>query len=306
MTEHRTAWQRLRPVAGAAILLGCVVLFSAPLIRHGRQLLDYPWEFRWGWLAASMALMAGAFLLLPLAAARLLRGYGYRVPYVDVARIYFTAQMAKYIPGGGVWEAVGRSVLYRRAGISLIHGATAMLYETGLIILASGTVGSLAIARTLPPALAAAAIAATAGLTVTMLAWPQLPFRLLRATGVKRFRDIPMVTHGAVLQAFLLFLCFWVVAGLAFCLLLKGSVSNCPATPLTCVTTLAAGWTVGFLAIVTPGGLGIREGVLAFLLQPLFPVAVVAALVVLARVQWMTCEAFAFALFSLKGKFSHD
>jgi hypothetical protein len=44
---------------------------------------------------------------------------------------------------------------------------------------------------------------------------------------------------------------------------------------------------IGFLAIFTPGGIGVREGVLVFLLSSIFPLPVSTLISLLSRL-WMT------------------
>ena len=61
--------------------------------------------------------------------------------------------------------------------------------------------------------------------------------------------------------------------------------------PLTAIPALvgifAIAWVVGFLSFITPSGLGVREGVLGYLLSSLMPLPVALLLALLARV-WLT------------------
>ena len=60
----------------------------------------------------------------------------------------------------------------------------------------------------------------------------------------------------------------WVVGGVGFYLLIR-SLTNTPSTLVAVVLAIginAMGWDVGFLAILTPSGLGFREAAIAGLL----------------------------------------
>ena len=73
----------------------------------------------------------------------------------------------------------------------------------------------------------------------------------------------------------------WVVNGIGFYLLIKSFY----ATPLSLILPLtgafAVSWIIGFLSLITPSGLGIREGILTFLLGFYFPlpIAIIISLV---------------------------
>lgn len=299
----RRGWRR--PV-GWAILGVCVAVFAAVLVRNGNQIVAHEWHFV-GWrLGVSTFLLGAAFMLLPVASGVLLASYGHRLPFPLMARLYFTAQMAKYLPGGGVWGVLGRSALYAARRIPLEVTAAAMFYEAILIIMASGVCGSFTVARVLPMRIAGPAVIILALGVTLLLVWPDLPLAILRRLRLPFLRRLPAVATGALRRAFAVYLLFWFVSGAAFHLLLTGSVGSVTVHPLYCMTIFPAAWTVGFLAVVTPGGLGVREGTMVFLLTGLLPAPVAVAFALLARFQWMACEGFAFALAWIWRRCSHD
>ena len=74
--------------------------------------------------------------------------------------------------------------------------------------------------------------------------------------------------------------------GSAFALL---AASITPVTPqqfAALIATWAAAYVIGYLSLLTPGGLGVREGVMILLLAPLFP-APVPTIIALAARLWM-------------------
>jgi len=57
-----------------------------------------------------------------------------------------------------------------------------------------------------------------------------------------------------------------------------------------------AAWTVGFLSMITPAGLGVREGVLFILLRPIYPEAIALLIPVVFRMLVTGCEVLVVAV----------
>jgi uncharacterized membrane protein YbhN (UPF0104 family) len=75
-----------------------------------------------------------------------------------------------------------------------------------------------------------------------------------------RYRDLLIITGYWALS--------WIVGGVGFYLLIR-SLADAPTTIVAVVLAIginAIGWDVGFLAILTPSGLGFREAAIAGLL----------------------------------------
>ena len=78
----------------------------------------------------------------------------------------------------------------------------------------------------------------------------------------------------------------WLIMGSAFALL---AASFTPVTPqqfAALIATWAAAYVIGYLSMITPSGLGVREGVMILLLAPLFP-APIPTIIALAARLWM-------------------
>ena len=78
----------------------------------------------------------------------------------------------------------------------------------------------------------------------------------------------------------------WLGMGASFAALVRGVVPfGWEAAPYLIACWVAA-YTVGFLSILTPSGLGVREAAMTLLLAPLMPSAVAAVVAIVARL-WM-------------------
>jgi uncharacterized membrane protein YbhN (UPF0104 family) len=83
---------------------------------------------------------------------------------------------------------------------------------------------------------------------------------------------------------------FWVLAGLAFDVLIT-SLPGASVPWQQSMGALALAWLAGFLVIVLPAGLGVRESVLALLLSVSLPEGQAVVVAVLARLWWLCAEA---------------
>jgi uncharacterized membrane protein YbhN (UPF0104 family) len=143
-------------------------------------------------------------------------------------------------------------------------------------------------------------IALVAGL---MVVHPRILGRLFNWVGTRLQRpEIAWRYNYRVMIVLLsLYAATTAVTGLSLAAIVIGlgslEIANIPVV----VGSAAFAWTVGYISIVTPSGLGVREGVLAGLLAlvvPL-PVAIVASL--MFRLVSMGGESLAFAVFWFTG-----
>lgn len=86
------------------------------------------------------------------------------------------------------------------------------------------------------------------------------------------------------------YLLLWAFLGVAFFLFSK-SLTPVFTSQLPIVTgTYALAWSIGFLSIITPSGLGVREGVLSLLLTSVLPPATATLVALLSRLWTLSAE----------------
>lgn len=255
-------------------------------------------------LLAFLAVMC-AWLLSAWSWGRVLDAFGFRIPYDDVFIIYFKANLGKYLPGK-IWQIVGSA--YFAAGKGIPEGVA---ITTSLIGQAYSVLSGIS--------LFAAALVfgwVKLGHDVDLLfKWTALPILVLLLVIAFRpdfgqpflnrllrlFRRQEVVIKLSILRAaelFLLYLICWFLFGLGLWLF---SNALTPAKiglyiPLTAI--LAAAVAIGFLALFAPGGLGVREGVIALFLAsiPAFPTPLPSAIAVGYRIIMTIAEIIAFGL----------
>lgn len=86
------------------------------------------------------------------------------------------------------------------------------------------------------------------------------------------------------------YLLLWAFLGIAFFLFIK-SLTLVSTSQLPVVTgTYAVAWSIGFLSIITPSGLGVREGILSLLLTSVLPPATAMLVALLSRLWTLGAE----------------
>jgi uncharacterized membrane protein YbhN (UPF0104 family) len=220
-------------------------------------------------VVAALLLAMAALLTSMLMWRLLLAGLGSSVPVRVAARVLFVSQLGKHLPGS-VWPMLAQMELGRDHGVPRRRSATVFV----LMMLFSLATGLLLAASTLPFG-AATEIRGFrwAFLLIPLLvalAHPRvlnpLLGRLLRlARRPELERPLSGRTSALAASAGL---AQWVLYGVHAWLLAVGLGADPAATLPLAFGGFALAWCVGFLVVVTPAGLGVRELVLVAAFSP--------------------------------------
>jgi glycosyltransferase 2 family protein len=209
-----------------------------------------------------------------LAWRSLLRGLGASLDLHDAARVFFTGQIGKYIPGT-VWAYVAHAKLGREHGIPASRTTAASV----LFVVAHTATGAVVAGLVLPFATGDVShrfgwVALLAPLLLASL-HPRLVLPVLRMVHRVLGRGSPpeVVSGPAVVRALGWLTVTWMGYGMSMLLLLR-PVARADSHALlpAALGGFALAWTVGFIAagvlVVAPAGLGVREVVLLMVLGP--------------------------------------
>lgn len=248
------------------------------------------------WLRPNWALfvLSAVLLLLGFLASSLLWGRmvevlgGPRLGRIEACRIYFTANLGRYVPGK-VWQLAGLAYLARDAGVAVSTATAAAVLVQATSLGGATLVGAGALVGPARPWSGWGPWAA--GFLVLALGVALLPpvfrrgmalwFRLAGREAPDAFR--PDATFG--LRWIGLFAGNWILYGGAFWLLASSFGVGEPFVVLA--PAFAAAYVLGYLMIFAPAGLGVREGFLIAFLEPGLGAGAAAALAVVARL-WIT------------------
>ena len=250
------------------------------------EIVAYDWDLDYSALIIALSLMLAAAAFYAYLWKVILGGLGTPLSYRKSYRIFFLSQLGRYIPGK-VWGILGLVYLSDKEGVSkVISGASVMLQ-----LMLQVVSGLMVFAVTLP---FWESLDAVPGLNVLLLSVPA-GLILLHPAVVSRGVNLALRLTGQaeteltwsysyLLRQLGLWAGFWLVNGVAYHFLIRSIDSS----PLPRVFVLAGifsiAWVVGFVSLVTPAGLGVMEGTLAFLLSFYFPIHVATVIALWTRV----------------------
>ncbi len=289
------------------------LFFLAALIYFGyffkRSIADMP-PLNWSGdnavvILGTALLYALTISLMGLAWGLLLRDGGLYLPMRDVQTIYAISQFGKYLPGN-VGQHVGRVMMATSAGIPTALILSSMVIEMLWVAGVGAIVSTFSVIFFIgvPDArsqLSLNLVWLTVAAVLLMCA-PWLAIKTLNRLSPRLITKLigdGVVTlpsfQTALGVAFLVLLCFGV-----FGVVLKlhaemlFSVSGVGVFELTCL--FAAAWLAGFLVPGAPGGLGVRELTMVFLLSPVVGEAIAVGLGLTLRLTTTLGDLLAFLI----------
>lgn len=280
----KNKWRLLQGALGAVILY-----FLAIKVRKNWSELmaeKIEWHLRWEFIIASLIVTWAMYGFLIVGWRSVLHGWRQRLRIVDAARIWCLSSLGKYIPGK-VWSIAGMAVMAQRQGVSGA-AATGSAIIMQLIAIATGTIITFALIGTqlldeLWPgaSLGALVLAVVALLAVLALTSPSLTRRIGFVVG--RPDAVQPVEPESLAAGLFTNFTAWAGYGVALQLLLLGTLDNVSLDWATATGAFAASYLVGYLALIVPGGVGVREAILVMLLKPSIGLGPAAALAVASR-----------------------
>jgi uncharacterized membrane protein YbhN (UPF0104 family) len=247
-----------------------------------------PWA-----LAAHLGLMALTFLLLVCGWTYAVHSCGAPMSLREGAGTWLLANLGKYVPGK-VLMLAGRVELSRRTGIRPALGVTAMTLEHLMLLLAALPFTLWAFSQSAPmPSAVRLGGLLLLGLSAAILLRPALLLRLTNSALVRVGRDplatIPSSHHMFMLLA--IHLGAWTCYAAGGATLAHALHASDHVGAIDVGSAFVASWLLGFLSVVTPGGLGVREAALVLLLRPTLSLPQATGLALVARLTWTGVEA---------------
>ena len=282
---RRRVWRVIQVVL-TAIVVALVVRTLVEEWGAVRAALEHAHP-NWLALAASGVIVLATYALLIETWRVLLRGWQHDIPFVDAARIWTISNLGKYLPGK-VWSITALVVMTRQYGVSAAEGAATSVLLTLINTLVGFVVAIVAGAALLQ--LPAAAVAVVAALAVAVVATPAALPRIGVAAGRVLGRPIVLrpLPHRVLLISAVLTALAWTMYGIAFRLFVLGVLGSAPGALRDYVAVFAGSYLLGFIAIFSPAGVGVREGAMKFALERAGFALGPAWLVVVASRLWLT------------------
>lgn len=291
---HRGWWRWIQAIGGALV----VILVVRYLIANWDEVRQAPLDltFHPGWVAASLLVVLATYAILIESWRRMLAGWGPLLGWWESARVWVISSMGKYIPGR-IWAIAGMALLAQRRGVPpWAATASAILLQvvsiaTGALIV--GITGIAALEAKHPGSTVALWLllaGSVAGLAVVLS--PNVSgkwLRLVSPGGTERLTpSAAAVGFGIAANA-----TAWVTYGVALWLLARGVLPGAGLGLAEAIGGFAASYIAGFLFLLAPGGLGVRESVFVIMLEPRIGLANALALAAVSRLGMTAADVLA-------------
>lgn len=237
--------KRLLPVLKIVVTLAAVVFIVMAVARNARGIADLAIGLRTAPLALGFALTLAAIGTLSFLWAAVVKPGSATNPQLNLA--YAKANLIRYIPGN-VFGMGARVFFAAQLGIPKPVGAASLLTEGVFLLASTGALALLWLWPALAPVAIVGAPAVVAGLA-----------RLLgRRPAVPAPRRAALLTVGMYTYS----------AGLGFALAAFAAAAGLPLSVPTALGVFGLAWFLGYVSLLTPSGLGVREGTIVVALSP--------------------------------------
>jgi uncharacterized membrane protein YbhN (UPF0104 family) len=306
-----TDWRKsLFDIAKAAVAIIAVGFLAATVLEQATtiRLLIVQID-AWYLLLALIALVA-AFLLFPIPSLLFLRTKKSTLSYFSNGRAFFTSQLTKYLPGS-LWVYPTRALLIKNAGFSIGSASLALLFESGAFITTAFAVSLTSIATFPPPyrdwALWVGMLGALGLVGLALILIAPAPLQAWMSTRRKKKVLLPKRTTmsfglvlGTLAGTLLGLGTSWLLSGISLFLLLESVGAPVSASDIPFLAAIFSfAWAAGFIVVISPGGIGVRDVILAALLGTTYLAPIATLTILLSRILWTICELVLYALFTL-------
>lgn len=291
--NKKIAWKtELRKIVEIALIVIAFCYIARFIARGWPEIADRLRGARWSYLIAAAGLFWVFFIFRFAAWLMMLRFYKLRPKLTQAINIWFLSEFSRYVPGN-IWSFVGRIYLSEKAGLSKRKVAMTMALEVIYLVGASFIFAGLFFllkpdaVENIPrwPLLIIIPI-------VLLMIVPKLFERFMNMI-LARMKKEPIsidLSWQKILILLFLYIIAWGAYGLGSYLVLVGFVGSLESMAIWLVSAFVLAWLVGYLSIITPMGLGVREGIIVLMLGPLISWPIASFVAMATRVWLMIGE----------------
>jgi uncharacterized membrane protein YbhN (UPF0104 family) len=293
-------WLKWKSVLSFLIVIAIFYFLGRQFFNNYNELSQYQWEVRYQPFILSFIFLFGNYVLEAWIWKKLLELFDVNLSISKCFKIINLSQLGKYIPGK-FWIYMGQFYLGGKEGVS-----KGVILFSNFFLLILLTIGGMVV------------------FNISYLLWPNVQWGLalslwilivvvllmlhprisMRGVGIfKRWIRISVVQYPFVkiLYLFLWVIVDWMIYLLGFYLFLQSFYSVTFRELIIYAGIFSISSLLGLYSLITPGGLGVREGVQAYLMSMFVPVSMAIFISIFSRI-WMTLAEVGAAIFSLKIK----
>ena len=271
----------------AVVLLGAGYYLVRQIAPHWPEIRARQFAWQPGALVLGSGVVVLTLAVLVAAWITSLRWCAARISALDAAKVWFTSNLARFLPGG-VWQFASLAVMSSRYGVSPTVTTATVLLEQVVLLLTGLAVVAVFTPAVLQAAWWQGALAAGIVLGVMMLALPG------GRVGRWLARHIPSLSlvwsrlrAGQLLLFFMILIVPWLLYGTAFRLLAIGLLGPGSTPWGFSIAAFTGSYLAGVIAVFAPAGLFVREAALISVLTPVLGGGDAVILAIASRI-WLT------------------
>jgi len=271
------------------VLIGAGYYLYRQIAPHWQDIRARQFAWHPGALALGSAIVVLTLAVLLGAWITSLRWCTARISALDAAKVWFTSNLARFLPGG-VWQFASLAVMSSRYGVSPTVTTATVLLEQVVLLLTGLAVVAVLTPTVLHAAWWQGALVAGVVLGVLMLALPG------GRVGRWLSRHIPSLSlvwsqlrAAQLLLFFVILIVPWLLYGTAFRLLAIGLLGGVGVSASWgfYIAAFTGSYLAGVIAVFAPAGLFVREAALISVLTPVIGGGDAVILAIASRI-WLT------------------
>jgi len=278
---HRTckhkALRLLKYTLGTAIVGLSLYYLGTNIVRGMAELKTFQWQLSWLDILISFALTFVCVILGGVVWNLVLRSLGHDLGLRVSTRAHLQANVAKYVPGFA-WQIVGKAYLTRRLGVPTQIVGVAIGLEFGLLALTGVFLAALLLPASylkldwMPSYAPALRSLVALIMALIIVGLPRLSQAWTTYARRRKWSQWEMeVQPRAIWSASSLLIAAWLLLGLAFHLLVTAVYpAGWQALPISAFALIVS-FLISLAVIFIPNGIGIREGLMAYLMGAIVP-----------------------------------
>ncbi len=286
LTLRPSPW---RSIAGLLVMLGGAVFLGRALLKSSEDLKDLSFHFSAPQMVVSMAALVTCLAISPIMWKRILVDFRHRLSFRNAFAVYFVSALTKYLPGS-VWAYVGMAHYGRRFDLSARTTLFTILLQQAVICGGSILIFGATLLLWPGGGIEYPLVAVASWLLAGVILLSPLPKRVLGFLADRIYHEDtapPRFTRRALIVSLGYFLLSCIPFAIGYYYLLQAFYPSTLRDVVIFTGIYTISWLIGFVAIVSPSGLGIRDGVQAYLLSFFVPSSVAVTIALVQRV-WLT------------------
>ena len=279
----------LQRIAKTFVVVTIFYFLGRSLYRNWRQVDFMHLHFNVPLLMVSFFFLWTYSLLSVYGWRLILKRLNISLSFLKGLRIFFYSELGKYLPGK-IWTFAGRMYFCQKIGIPNSKTFVSMVLElaltiiSGILIFLISLLFSSRFRMDINPFLLV-----IVGVLILTNIHPKILVRIINFF-LRLLKKEPIridLNFSQILIMTAYYCIIWFCFGIAFYFLINSVTFITPSKIPILTGSFAISNTIGVMALFAPAGLGVREGILAVLLNNFFPISLAILLSLLSRI-WVS------------------